>query len=58
MNSVQVGNPVTIKSVGAYGSSIISNYNSRPQIAEVIVQNDKYEVIRERVEVRYTSPRG
>ena len=52
MNSVQVGSLIAIKSVGAYGSVLSSNYNSRPQIAEIIVQNDKYEVIRERVEVR------
>ena len=52
MNSVQVGNLIAIKSVGAYGSVLSSNYNSRPQIAEIIVQNDKYEVIRERVEVK------
>ena len=52
MNSVQVGSLIEIKSVGAYGSVLSSNYNSRPQIAEIIVQNDKYEVIRERVEVK------
>ena len=52
MNSVQVGSLIAIKSVGAYGSVLSSNYNSRPQIAEIIVQNDKYEVIRERVEVK------
>ncbi len=52
MNSVQVGSLIAIKSAGAYGSVLSSNYNSRPQIAEIIVQNDNYEIIRERVEVR------
>ena len=52
MNSVQVGSLIAIKSVGAYGSVLSSNYNSRPQIAEIIVQNDKYEVIRDRVEMK------
>ncbi len=52
MNSVQVGSLIAIKSAGAYGSVLSSNYNSRPQIAEIIVQNDKYEIIRERVEVK------
>ena len=52
MNSVQVGSLIAIKSTGAYGSVLSSNYNSRPQIAEIMVQNDKYEVIRDRVEVK------
>ena len=57
MNSVQVGSLIAIKSVGACGSVLSSNYNSRPQIAEIIVQNDKYKLF-VRVEAeRYTSPR-
>jgi diaminopimelate decarboxylase len=52
MNSVKIGSVIAIKSVGAYGSVQSSNYNSRPQIAEILVKDDKYEIIRERVEVK------
>tara|TARA_B100001142_G_scaffold178076_1_gene177735 strand:- start:617 stop:1873 length:1257 start_codon:yes stop_codon:yes gene_type:complete len=52
MNSVKIGSIIAIKSVGAYGSVQSSNYNSRPQIAEILVKDDKYEIIRERVEVK------
>jgi diaminopimelate decarboxylase len=33
---------------GAYGFTMASNYNSRPRPAEVIVDKDKWEIIRER----------
>lgn len=52
INSVKIGSIIAIKSVGAYGSVQSSNYNSRPQIAEILVKDDKYEIIRERVEVK------
>ncbi|MDG2187941.1 MAG: diaminopimelate decarboxylase [Hyphomicrobiales bacterium] len=52
MNSVKIGSLIAIKSVGAYGSVQSSNYNSRPQIAEILVKDDKYEIIRDRVEVK------
>lgn len=52
MNSVKIGSIIAIKSVGAYGSVQSSNYNSRPQIAEILVKDDKYEIIRERIEVK------
>ena len=35
-------------SAGAYGSSMSSNYNSRPLIAEVMVKGRDYHVIRKR----------
>ena len=35
-------------SVGAYGFSLSSNYNSRPRVAEVLVSGGKYEVVRRR----------
>jgi diaminopimelate decarboxylase len=37
-----------IRSVGAYGYSMASNYNSRPRAAEVLVEGDRFRVIRER----------
>jgi diaminopimelate decarboxylase len=35
-------------SAGAYGFSMASNYNSRPRIAEVLVKDKKFHVIRRR----------
>jgi len=35
-----------VQSVGAYGSAMSSNYNSRPRSAEVIVDGDKFHVVR------------
>ena len=33
---------------GAYGFSMSSNYNSRPRAVEVLVEGDRFRVIRER----------
>jgi diaminopimelate decarboxylase len=37
-------------SAGAYGFSMSSNYNSRPRVAEVLVKDKKFHVIRKREE--------
>ena len=42
------GDLAAVMSAGAYGFSLSSNYNSRPRVAEVLVNGDKYEVIRRR----------
>jgi len=42
------GDLVAFMSAGAYGFTMSSNYNSRPRVAEVMVDGDKFEVIRER----------
>ena len=34
--------------VGAYGMSLSSNYNTRPTIAEIMVNGSKHRVIRKR----------
>lgn len=39
---------VAILSSGAYGSSMSSNYNSRPRAAEVLIRDGKVEVVRQR----------
>ena len=39
---------VVIMNTGAYGSSLSSNYNSRPIIAEIIVHRSKHRIIRKR----------
>jgi diaminopimelate decarboxylase len=45
---VQQGDLLAIMSCGAYGFSMSSNYNSRPRAAEVLVQGDRFQVIRAR----------
>ena len=42
------GELVALMSAGAYGFTMASNYNSRPLAAEVMVQGDKAQVVRER----------
>jgi len=42
------GELLAVMSAGAYGFAMSSNYNSRPRPAEVLVSDDKYEVIRSR----------
>lgn len=42
------GDKVAIFSAGAYGFSMSSNYNSRPRVAEVLVEGGEARVIRER----------
>ena len=42
------GDFIAITNVGAYGSVLGSNYNSRPSITEIIVKQDKYSVIKEK----------
>jgi len=42
------GDILAIMDAGAYGFSMSSNYNSRPRIAEVMVDEDEFFLIRER----------
>ena len=42
------GDLLAIRSSGAYGFSMSSNYNSRPRVAEVMVDGDQVYLIRER----------
>ncbi len=44
----QVGDLLVIENTGAYGSSMSSNYNSRPLIAEILVDGDAVTLIRRR----------
>lgn len=39
---------IAVRSAGAYGFSMSSNYNSRPRPAEVLVEGERFRVIRER----------
>jgi diaminopimelate decarboxylase len=44
------GDLIAVMSAGAYGFSMSSNYNSRPRIAEVLVKDKKFHVVRKREE--------
>jgi len=39
---------IAVMSAGAYGFSMSSSYNSRPRVCEVMVKEDRFEIIRER----------
>jgi|TARA_B100000780_G_scaffold261614_1_gene214146 diaminopimelate decarboxylase len=39
---------VAITNTGAYGSSLSSNYNTKPLIAEILVSNNKFKVIKKK----------
>ena len=45
---IKAGDLLAVRSAGAYGFSMSSNYNTRPRAAEVMVDGDQYYVIRER----------
>ena len=46
--NVQAGDLLAVRSAGAYGFTMASNYNSRPRVAEVMVDGDKHYLVRER----------
>lgn len=46
--AVESGTLLAIMSAGAYGFSMASSYNSRPRPAEVMVNNDRWAIVRER----------
>ena len=48
MAAFQPGDLVAVMSAGAYGFSMSSNYNARPRVAEILVQDQEFYVIRKR----------
>jgi diaminopimelate decarboxylase len=46
--SVQRGDLLAVFTAGAYGFAMSSNYNNRPRLPEVLVDGDKYTLIRRR----------
>jgi diaminopimelate decarboxylase len=45
---VEEGDLLAVMSAGAYGFAMASNYNARPRAAEVLVQGDRYTIVRRR----------
>ncbi len=48
VDDVEPGDLVVVRSSGAYGFAMASNYNSRPRAAEVLVERGRYGVVTER----------
>jgi diaminopimelate decarboxylase len=48
MEAVEQGDLLAVRSAGAYAFSMASSYNSRPRVAEVIVDGDKWAIATER----------
>lgn len=46
--NISAGDLLAVRSSGAYGFTMSSNYNSRPRVAEIMVDGDKAHVVRER----------
>ncbi len=46
--SVDPGDLLAIEAAGAYGFSQASNYNSRPRVAEVLVEDGQWRIVRSR----------
>ena len=46
--AAKAGDLLALRSAGAYGFAMASNYNSRPRAAEVLVDGDDFDVIRQR----------
>ena len=49
--AVRPGGLLAVKTVGAYGSVLGSNYNSRPRPAEIMVDGDQFQVVREKEDI-------
>ena len=48
MLAIKAGDLLAIRSAGAYGFTMSSNYNSRPRAAEIMVDGDSAHVVRQR----------
>ena len=46
--AIEQGDLLAIRSAGAYGATMSSNYNSRPRAAEIIVDGKTHHIIKER----------
>lgn len=48
LGEVKPGELLAVRSTGAYGFTMSSNYNTRPRAAEVLVRGDRWAVVRRR----------
>jgi diaminopimelate decarboxylase len=45
---IEAGDLLAVRSAGAYGFAMSSNYNARPRAAEIIVDGDRFHLVRRR----------
>lgn len=50
---IDEGDLLAIFSAGAYGMSMSSNYNSRPRAAEVLVDGERFDIVRKRERIEH-----
>ncbi|GAA3997894.1 diaminopimelate decarboxylase [Sphingomonas humi] len=50
MDRVEEGDLIVFRTAGAYGATLSNGYNSRPLAAEVLVDGDKWALIRRRID--------
>ena len=48
MTELETGDLLALFTAGAYGSVLGSNYNTRPDAPEVLVDGERFEVVRQR----------
>jgi len=53
IDNLKRGDFIAVMSAGAYGASMSSNYNVRPRAAEILVEGNKFEIIRDREDYNY-----
>lgn len=46
--AIEQGDLLAVRSAGAYGFTMSSNYNSRPRVAEVMVDGGQHQIVRQR----------
>jgi len=51
MDAVEAGDLAVFRSAGAYAATMASTYNSRPLTPEILVDGDKWAVVRPRIDV-------
>jgi diaminopimelate decarboxylase len=52
MPDIEAGDLLAVRTAGAYGYSMASNYNARPRACEVLVEGDRWALTTEREEYR------
>jgi diaminopimelate decarboxylase len=51
--SIAAGDLLAVRSAGAYGFVMSSNYNTRNRVAEIMVDNNRATVVRQRETIDY-----
>jgi diaminopimelate decarboxylase len=58
MDAMAAGELMVFKTAGAYGATMSSCYNSRPLTPEVLVEGDRWRLIRRRVDIADVAETG